>query len=342
MSNNYDIKALLEIIFNVTKKNAKILAHQYLLKDVSIISKWRSNVAIPRNYDISKIVEFVDNESTTSQKRIIRDDIEKLLINSNINNNLKEIVLNTKSFNDFLREAISVSVSNADQSHQSDDISCDKDEIDNEPVKQSSGKSENRYTGVVELDLVLPEDGNLNNLSGAGIEFKGKLNLTPRKKVIKVANYLRSRSVFGVVLVWIFTGTLIALFTNLQNTNFSVFGSKDTVVHTTPTPSAKKAEASLQAVKHTAAVTHTAVPVQKPSPTKNPADNAPTESKTVNNTNSNVKSNNNSNNNNSNNKVINNTKNEKTSKYNNNIISINGQDINLIFGEENAVSIEKE
>lgn len=335
MTNSYDIKLLLEIIFNVTKKNAKILAHQYLLKDVSIISKWRSNVALPRNYDISKIVEFVDNESTTSQKRIIRDDIEKLLINSNINKNLKEIVLNTKSFNDFLREAISISVSNIEQSSQNDDIYCDKNEMDNDLVKPSNGKSENRYTGVVELDLVLPEDGNLNNLSGAGIEFKGKVNLTPKKKVIRVANYLRSRSVFGVVLVWIFTGTLIALFTGLQNTNFFVFGSKDTVKHTTPTthPTAKKAEASLQAVKPTAAVTNTTAPVHKPTPTIKPVDSEITEGKTVNNAKSSVKTNN---------KVVNNTKNENTSKYNNNIISINGQDLNLIFGEENAVSIEKE
>ncbi|KNY29728.1 hypothetical protein [Pseudobacteroides cellulosolvens] len=336
MANNYDIKSLLEIIFNVTKKNAKILAHQYLLKDVSIISKWRSNVALPRNYDISKIVEFVDDESTASQKRIIRDDIEKLLMNSNINNNLKDIVISMNDFNDFLREAISVSISNAEQSQYGIEVCSDNNETDNNSVKQISDKSENRYTGVVELDLFLPEDGNLDNLSGAGIEFKGKVNITPKKKVVKVANYLRSRSVFGVVLVWIFTGTLIALFTGLQNTNFFVFGSKDAIVQTTPTPfpSIKKPQASLQAiVPASAVISPTAVPVHKPTPSKKPTDKELAVSKTVNNNKTNVKTNNN---------TKSKTKNETTIKYSNNNISLNGQDQALVFGENNAVSIEKD
>ena len=75
----YDMKTLLEIIFKYTKKNARILADRYLLKDVSIISKWRNNVVCPKNDDIVKIVEFVNDEATISQKELIRDNIRNYL-----------------------------------------------------------------------------------------------------------------------------------------------------------------------------------------------------------------------------------------------------------------------
>ncbi|HEY9060567.1 MAG TPA: hypothetical protein VIO64_08715 [Pseudobacteroides sp.] len=338
MNSNYDIKSLLEIIFNVTKKNAKILANQYLLKDVSIISKWRSNVSLPRNYDICKIVEFVDTECTTSQKRIIRDNIENLLNKSTVNDNVKNIVISMEDFNDFLREAISVSVSSSDKPNISEVTAINEDETNPVTLKAVSGKSENRYTGVVELDLVLPEGGDLSDLSNAGIEFKGKVNLTPRKRVIKVANYFRSRSVFGVVLVWVFTGILIALFTGLQNTSFFAFGSKSTIVQTTPTPCATvtKPQATLNSLIPTSAVTHaspSATPVHKPTPTKEISNNASTGNKTGNKNKTNVKTSNETNNT---------TNNTTENKWNNFSINIDGNNHKIVVGDENAVDFEKE
>ena len=54
----YDMKTLLEIIFKYTKKNARILADRYLLKDVSIISKWRNNVVCPKMMILLKLLNL--------------------------------------------------------------------------------------------------------------------------------------------------------------------------------------------------------------------------------------------------------------------------------------------
>ncbi len=74
-----NIKTILDIIFSISKKNANILANTYLLKDVSIVSKWKNSKAIPKNDDILRVIDFVINESTLSQQKIIRDSLEELV-----------------------------------------------------------------------------------------------------------------------------------------------------------------------------------------------------------------------------------------------------------------------
>jgi len=236
MTDTYDLKAILEIIFTITKKNAKTLADEYLLKDVSIISKWKNNVVYPRSYDISKIIEFVVSESTVSQKGIIRDNIEELLRKAPIKNKFKEIVFNTENFGEFLKEAISVSVFAFEQT--AEDICIVEDRsIKNMSKTDNETKQNGSYTGTVELDFILPEgaDVNLQNLpAGTGIEFKGKLNLTPRKRILKVANFLKSRSVLGVIIIWALSSSTVALFTVFNKNNSTLLSTKNGDEYSTP------------------------------------------------------------------------------------------------------------
>lgn len=89
LTDDYSLKVIFEVIFKVTRKNANVLADMYLLKDKSIISKWKNRKNTPKAEDIKKIVEFVISESTTSQKKIIRDSIENQLKDSSIKKKLR-------------------------------------------------------------------------------------------------------------------------------------------------------------------------------------------------------------------------------------------------------------
>ena len=134
--NNFSLKTVLEIIFKVTKKNARILAQSYLLKDESTISKWKKNKLLPRNDDIAKIVEFVMNESKTAQRKIIRDKIEELINEAPIEDELTNIILNTEDFSEFLYEAISVCVAVNENGFKLNCVENDR------PLKDSSLKGQ--------------------------------------------------------------------------------------------------------------------------------------------------------------------------------------------------------
>ena len=97
----------LNIIFKTTTKSAQIFADFYLRKDISIISRWRNNVVIPKSGDLRKIVEFTLNESTGVQRIVIKDELIKLLNNSSIKKEIKNVILEKDSFEDFLVEFLS-------------------------------------------------------------------------------------------------------------------------------------------------------------------------------------------------------------------------------------------
>lgn len=231
MNDIYDMKTLLEIIFKYTKKNARILADQYLIKDVSIISKWKNNVIYPKNDDIFRIVEFVNNESTFSQKELIRDNIEELLKKAPIKSKIKDIIIRTEDFSEFLKEAISVSMSAYEDNNAL--FSCEEEIRTGSIIKKdrkSGGKG--TYSGTVELDFNLPEgeDINLQKLAmGKGIEFKGILNLIPKKKAIKVTNFFKSSTALGVLLICLIPGTIIAFAVGISSNNQST--SKNNTMH---------------------------------------------------------------------------------------------------------------
>lgn len=224
----YDMKTLLEIIFKYTKKNARTLADRYLLKDVSIISKWRNNVTYPKNDDIIRIVEFVDKEATLSQKELIRDNIEELLENAPIKSRIKDIVLNTENFSEFLKEAINVSMSDYEEKNI---LYCPEKEKRTRHIakKEPQTKRRESYSGTVELDFILPEgsDASFQKLAaGSEIEFQGKLNLSPKKETIKVAKFLKSITALGLLLIWVISGVLIAFSVDISKINPFAYASK--------------------------------------------------------------------------------------------------------------------
>lgn len=237
MNTNFDLKALLDIIFKVTKKNASIMADCYLLKDKSIISKWKNSSLAPRNDDIDGIIKFVLNESTCSQQRIIRDSIEQLIKDSTLKKELKEIILGSNDFSSFLAEALSVSISAKDINSEIETLPCE----DNISANTVTGHLENksgRYKGTLEFDLVIPNASNVksvNSLEKAGIEFNGKVNLNPKSRIINAAKYLKKTSVLGLIFACIVSGSLIAHSNNQKNNTFGQGGSinRDLIQDTT-------------------------------------------------------------------------------------------------------------
>jgi len=225
----YDMKTLLEIIFKYTKKNARILADRYLLKDVSIISKWRNNVVCPKNDDIVKIVEFVNDEATISQKELIRDNIEELLKNAPIKSKIKDIILNTEDFSEFLKEAISVSMPDYEEKNI---LYCSDEEKRTRSIvkKELPTKKNGTYSGTVELDFNLPDGSDINLYklaAGSEIEFKGKLNLFPRKETFRVTKFFRSSTALGVLLICVILGTIIAFSMGIPENNPFAYASKN-------------------------------------------------------------------------------------------------------------------
>lgn len=218
MNCEYNIKAVLEIIFKVTKKNADILAHIYLLKDKSIISKWKNNKAIPRNDDISKIVEFVVNESTLSQKKIIRDNIEILIEKEPIKGDLKNIILNTTDFAEFLKEALSLSISLSETDIEPQDIKDTNDSVKNYFAGHIKNKNR-RYNGTLEFDLVMPEEHGAKYIKAygdSGMEFEGKINITPKSRLLRASRYLKKTLVTGIL---IFIGISMFIYAFIHNSN---------------------------------------------------------------------------------------------------------------------------
>jgi len=361
------MKTLLQIIFKYTKKNAKILADEYLLKDVSIISKWRNNVIYPKNDDILKIVEFVNNETTSSQKELIRDNIEELLKKAPIKSKIRDIILNTEDFNEFLKEAISVAMPEDDEEKSMGVVK-----------KEHTAEKKETYSGTVKLDFVLPEgtDINLQKLAnGPGIKFNGVLNLAPKKQALKVANFFKSSTALAVFLVWIISGTIIIAFSvGMAKSSSDASQSKDGILYGESVTGEEDSD-----ILDTEDLSGYNTPVEDekadvPSPIPEPspvlevqqADAQDTAVQEENEQKEAVVSNNESNNtdknyeqntssSNINNSYEENTTNNISKGYEQNIttntqinswsnlnIQINGDNTNVILGEQNAVSIETE
>lgn len=107
----FSVKLLLETLFKVLKRSTNYFADAYLLKDVSLISKWKTGKAIPKNEDINKIVEFVNNEATGMQRHLIRRKIEEYINASLLDISLKNMLLDIEDFSLFLTETLIISVS---------------------------------------------------------------------------------------------------------------------------------------------------------------------------------------------------------------------------------------
>ncbi|MFZ5988555.1 MAG: hypothetical protein ACOYWZ_15715 [Bacillota bacterium] len=322
MHTTLNIRTLLEIILSVTKKNANILAESYLLKDKSIISKWKNNSVIPRNDDLVRVVKFVQNETTVAQRRIIRDRIEELIKSAPIKNELKNIIINTEDFGEFLKEVFTVSISKEGNDPASQDSAIDETPDSNLFTGPSENKS-GRYKGTLEFDLVIPEGGSVKSLNffdKPSIEFKGKVNLNPEKKLIKAAKYLRSTSVLGVVLICIVSGTLMAYSTGTNRKDVKVYNTRQI-----ETPS----EAAVPVISVTSSPVPTVIPSPAPSPVPVPT-KAVEESKPVNDAKVNGTQN----------QTINKSTTKISNKTTNNNVNISGNNNIYFQGDDNAISIE--
>lgn len=103
---NLDIRNILEVIFRTTKKRGNILADSYLIKDPSIISKWKNSKTQPTNEDIIKIVEFAYEESTETQRKIMRNEITNLINNSYLKGVIRSSLISIEDFKEFLSEVL--------------------------------------------------------------------------------------------------------------------------------------------------------------------------------------------------------------------------------------------
>lgn len=324
MASNFELKELLEIIFKVTKKNSKILAHQYLLKDVSIISKWRNNVVLPRDYDIGRIVDFVNEQSTSSQKLLIRNNIEDLLKKSSIKPDLKDIILGTEDFSEFLKEALSISVSAHDCNNEV--YSNEKTDIVKSILRGNSENKNTNYSGKLELDFVLPEGSSLNlkDLSkDAEIEFRGKLNFSPKKKVLKVANLYKSKPLVGLSTIFVILFASMVFSDTTSHKDPGIYNAKNSEIYSDILTAAQSTEVPV--------VTEQPSPSPSvPSPTPVPSiapENTPTaQKKEKKEAKQNINSNNTSN------------TTSTTIIHNNTNINISGQNQTTIVGNENIIS----
>lgn len=165
------IGGVIDIIFSVTKKKGNILADSYLIKNSSIISKWKSHKAKPTNEDISKIADFAFEESSEMQRKIIRNGIMDLIINSSLKNGIKSSLLRIEDFKEFLSEVLNVATAGKDRQQSEADLKARElkknefayNDIENhknntETVMAFSDDTEGKYSGVVEFNMFLSKD----------------------------------------------------------------------------------------------------------------------------------------------------------------------------------------
>lgn len=211
-NNTLNIRNVLELIFKTTKKKGNILADCYLIKNSSIISKWKNSKSKPSIEDLDKIVEFAYKESSDMQRKIIRNEIECLIINSSLKESMKNSLLKISSFKEFLSEALNVATSGNDGIQDSSNMLHNNDSViesdksyntkELDAIKVFSGDKEGNYTGEVEFNLTLSNDrGEKSNiiLRGIGSFSMGIMNGSVKKKV----GYA---SALGVIVVLIFAG----------------------------------------------------------------------------------------------------------------------------------------
>ncbi|TYQ14961.1 UNVERIFIED_CONTAM: hypothetical protein Cloal_1360 [Acetivibrio alkalicellulosi] len=227
MGDNYiKIKDVLEIIFITTNKKANILADTYLIKNPSIISKWKSNKVIPTENDILIIVDFAMSESTDSQRKIMRERLEKLIMDSNINDDLKSVILSMEDFKSFLSEILSICASIRLHNTNCESIETVK-KIDYTSLESNANKitafSENtpdRYSGVLEFDMLLTKDGGngfVGKISKSDILIKKGNNSSKDHNILgKLYNKAKSKSFISTIVIGIISTFFVIQIANSQ------------------------------------------------------------------------------------------------------------------------------
>ncbi len=181
-----NIGDILDIILKTTRKSANIFAHTYLIKDSSIISKWKRDKVKPTNEDILKIVDFTLDESSETQRRIIRNEIEILIARSLLRDEIKDSLLHIADFSKFLCEIINISTASYGnnirwEAMNQESVKCEFNmspgPVNNRPKEYES------ETGVVFTDGLL---GNSDNNIPGNILQNATNDTTNINKGIKV------------------------------------------------------------------------------------------------------------------------------------------------------------
>ncbi|OPZ87209.1 MAG: hypothetical protein BWY74_03454 [Firmicutes bacterium ADurb.Bin419] len=230
---------ILNIIFKTTTKSAQFFADCYLKKDISIISRWKNNIVVPKIEDLRKIVEFAKSESTGVQRVVIKDEITKLLKSSPIKKDILEIILEKENFEDFLMETLSaLSIDYKDIiSENNEDNICDqktqqcKDfkSIDKETHESNHNEEKDvvgNYTGVVQFDLLMLRKKGKKQTEFAG-EIKKDIDLSLSAKqgdINKIGKYILNRMTIGIIVLVSISGFLITQAADNGHNK----GSKDT------------------------------------------------------------------------------------------------------------------
>ena len=139
----FSIKPLLETLFKILNKSTNYFADAYLLKNVSLVSKWKTGKVIPKNEDISKLVEFVNNESTGMQRHLIRNKLEEFINESSLDVSLKNMLLGIEDFSLFLTEVLILSISDTDEKGVSGTL------VDNDMAEELSHHEEVKLLDVL-------------------------------------------------------------------------------------------------------------------------------------------------------------------------------------------------
>lgn len=226
MSNDpLDFKNILDVVLKTTKKNANILADSYLIKDASIISKWKRNKTVPKNDDIFRIVDFTINESTATQRKIIRELTETLICKSLLNEDIKNSLLKIEDFQEFLLEVFNVSTSDTHSKSEPDDDEHGRAKgfsQDNETITAFSDPFEGKYSGVLEFDLVLSKDNGQRGKSqvcNPGKNSHNRVNLNIISTISSLQRNLKGKGVLGMTVVGIISALL--MFQILNGTQIS-------------------------------------------------------------------------------------------------------------------------
>ncbi|GEM_PF-5260813 len=215
----FTIKDLLEVIFSTMDRSAGYFADAYLLKSVSIISKWKSKKVKPQKEDINKIVEFVVNESTIVQQKTIRDKINGLVNESSLSTDIKEFILCIEDFELFLKETLTIAVSK--------DSSCFEAVIHEEKNENFPELPENTST-VLYKDINLYEDN--SNLNSKPSSYKSG------KSINKIKLTLAAASSLIIIISFVLFGQLSAADNLKKPQQSSLAEGEDTVCQNSSSP----------------------------------------------------------------------------------------------------------
>ncbi|MCX7748725.1 MAG: hypothetical protein N2645_17845 [Clostridia bacterium] len=284
MEDILSVHKILNIIIKTVNKSPTILSDRYLEKDVSVISKWKRNKFLPKQNDISKIVDFAVEESTFTQREFMRDQIELLISQADIRKDIKVQILNIESFKEFLLEALNLSSAISarkatvgrgmenflnrfdEETKQDMGLKGDFQNIDSSDMGSESD-NDDPLRGFMQFDLHLFNKTKQMKFKGKSdimMDQKGTFTAQVHKKEAK--SILKEKSILGLILIGVISSFLVVQFANSSQGPSSIEGMKLKME--------KKTNAAVQGLTQTSKPQYTprdkkaSIPDNTPAPTQ--------------------------------------------------------------------------